>query len=513
MGRFLMNQTSESSEKLSAREKTEMDAKEFHRGYNWRMVSGSPTGNPSTARTGSKRTPRARIIDVNEISFEPEDFVTTHRLIDDKPVAASAPSCPESDEAPPSCPESDEAPPSCPESDEPPPRTKTSGIAKLLLLLLASLTVAIIIPRLLPSGYSRAKPISSYEESGKFSAPAGSGNWLDERSLAPRFINEPTDPALVSSTGSFDEMRPAAQNCLPADPRSGFVPGNAAAEHGPSVMPQGSSMASASLASRRLQEIELRLRECQLIIQLLDSGKGAFSGFVPENNITGISSLARFQEKIVQLEINKQALAVRFAPTSKEIQAIDQEIQGVKAAMRECVEANLRFFQKGREQLLDRKGTAERKKGPGMNNKGQQPQSLEPSLLGRCWSFLSDGIDAVVNQLVGTGKSIASRASKLGNKLISHTSTYVDRNPKVSGKAENDWSRLAGSGHIKRPETRINSGRAEKARNVFPSGRNGQRGVNAAPSPEAEAGISDSTGARRRLWQSLRDNDTSCERQ
>jgi len=111
-------------------------------------------------------------------------------------------------------------------------------------------------------------------------------------------------------------------------------------------------MISASVVSRRLQEIELRVRECELIIQLLDSGKGAFSGFVPENNITGISSLARFQEKIVQLEINKQALAVRFAPTSKEIQSIDLEIQGVKKAMRDCVEANLRFFQKGREQLL-----------------------------------------------------------------------------------------------------------------------------------------------------------------
>ena len=509
-----MNQTSESSEKLSAREKTEMDAKEFHRGYNWRMVSGSPAGKLSVARTGSKCTPRARIIDVNEISFEPEDFVTTHRLIHDKPVAAPAPSCPESDEAAPSCPESDEAAPPCSESDEPPERAKTSGIAKLLLLLLASLTTAIIIPRLLPSGYSGVKLLPFYEDSSKFSAPAGSGNWLDERSQGPRFISEPIDPALMSSKGSFEEMRPAAQNCLPVDPRSGFVPGNAAAERGPSMIPQGSSMISASLVSRRLQEIELRLRECELILQLLNSGKGAFSGFVPENNITGISSLARFQEKIVQLEINKQALAVRFAPTSKEIQAIELEIQGVKAAMRDCVEANLRFFQKGREQLLDQQGTAERKKGPtGMNNKSQRPQCLEPSLLGRCWSFLGDGIDAVVNQLVGTGKSIASRTSKLGNKLISYASTYVDRNPKVSGKPENDWSRLAGSGHVRHPETRINSGRAEKARNVFPSSRNGQRGVNAAPGPEAEAGISDSTGARRRLWQSLRDNDTSCERQ
>ncbi len=470
-----------------------MEAKEFHRGYNWRMVSGNPTGDPAIARTGSEASPRVRILDVNDISLDPEDFVTTHRLID-KSVATPEPSCSE--------------------SDEPPSRTKTSGVAKLFLLLLTLLTVAIIIPRLLPSGHSGATFFSFGEDSGKFNAPAGSGDWLDERSLTPRFIGGPTDTALRSLRGASEEMRPAAQNCLPLDPRSGFVPGSAAAENGPSAKPQGASVISAAVASQRLQEIELRLRECELILQLLDSGKGAFSGFVPENNITGISSLARFQEKIVQLELNKQALAVRFAPTSKEIQAIELEIQGVKAAMRECVEANLRFFQKGREQLLGQKGIAEPKKGPTvMKDKGQQPQSLEPSLLGRCWSFLSDGIDTVVNRLVSTGKSIASRGSKLGNKLISLASTYTDRKPKASGKVENGWSRFAGAGHTKRSETRINSGRAAKTRDVFPSGRNGQRVVHAAPSPEVGAGISDPTGARRRLWQSLRDNDTSCERQ
>src|SRR5208283_3817015 len=146
-----------------------------------------------------------------------------------------------------------------------------------------------------------------------------------------------------------------------------------------------------------------------------------------------------------------------------------------------------------------------------MNNKGQQPQCLEPSLLGRCWSFLSNGSDAVVNQLVSTGKSLASGASKLGNKVISYAATYVDRKPNASAKGENDWSRLAGSGHIRRPGTRINSGRAEKALHVFASNRNSQRVLNAAANPETGAGISDPTGARRRLWQSLRDDANGCE--
>ena len=296
---------------------TEMDSKEFHRGYNWRVVSGSPTGTTSDTRTDSKCRPRARIPDVNDISLEPEDFVTTHRLID-KSVTPS--------------------PPTSSESDEQPVQTKNSNIVKLLLLLLASLTIAIMVPRLLPTGSSKVNFSSSLDDPSKFSAPAGSGDWQDERSLTPRLVSDPVDPGLLSLKGPHEEIRPAAQNCLPADPRSGFVTGNAATEPGISAMPQASSVTSPTLVSRRLQEIELRLRECELILQLLDSGKGAFGGFVPENNITGILSLARFQEKIVQLEINKQALAVRFAPTSKEIQAVDLEIQGVKTAMRECVD-------------------------------------------------------------------------------------------------------------------------------------------------------------------------------
>ncbi len=493
-----MNQSPETSEKLSAKEKTDMDGKKFHRGYNWRMVSGSPTGNPSVARpsvarSGSKSRPRARIPDLSDISLEPEDFVTTHRLIDDKLEAAPPP------------------PPASSESDEQPVQTKNSGVAKFLLLLLALLTVAIIIPRLLPSDYSGLSFFSFRGDPSKFSAPAGSGDWQEERPLAPRIVGEKIDPGRLSLKGPHEEARPAAQNCLPADPRSGFVPDNPVTEPGISAMPQASSVMSPTLVSRRLQEIELRLRECELILQLLDSGKGAFSGFVPENNITGISSLARFQEKIVQLEINKQALAVRFAPTSKEIQAIDLEIQGVKTAMRECVEANLRFFQKGREQLLRQKTNSERKKGPiGTNGKGPRPECSEPSLLGRCWSFLSDGIDNVMQQLLSASKSIASRASKLANKLIFHDGSYVHRNPSPA-KAENDWAQLAGSGNIKRPESRINNSvRAEKPSKCA-SNRHGQRVVNVAPKPEAEAGLSDPTGARRRLWQSLRDSENSCE--
>jgi len=467
-----------------------MDVKEFHRGHNWRMVLGDPTEKSSIDQVGPNRGPCAGVQNVNDISLEPDDFAGTKRLMDKR-----VPS---------------EAWDSGFDSDENSAQPQVSAVAKLFLILLAALTVAIIAPWLFPLGYSSSQLLSSSGDRGKFNAPAGSGDWLsDERSMTPG----PSD----GSIGSLEDVRPAAQNCLPSrlGPGSALQPDDRrSGPQSPSAIQSPPVMGSPESISRRLQKIELQLRECELVLQLLDSGKGVFSGFVPDNNITGISSLLRFQERIVQLEINKRALAVRFTPGSKELQAIDVEIQGVKTAMRECVAANLRFFQKGREQLLAQQANMGRKKGPtGFNDKGHQPQSFEPSLLGRCWSFMIEGIDTVINQLVATGRSVAVRVSNFGSKIAAYVSTRSDQTADAGSQRENDWSRLAGSGRSKRSESRINHARAVKPRDTSGPNRNRHRVADSASIVEAGPESSDSAGARRRLWQSLRDSNSNVGRQ
>ena len=461
------------------------------------MVLGDPTGKSPTDQIGPDLGPCADVQTVNDICLEPDDFATTQRLMD-----KSVPS---------------EAPDSGFDSDESSAPAQVSAVAKLFLILLAALTVAIIVPWLFPFGFSGSQQFSSSGDRGRFNAPAGSGDvFSDEHSLTRGAISDRTNPALRMTGGSSEDVRPAAQNRLPKymGPRSVLEPSNRESQQGLSAIPTAPAVGSPESISRRLQEIELRLRECELVLQLLDSGNGVFSGFVPDSNITGISSLARFQGKIVQLEMNKRALAVRFTPSSKEIQAIDVEIQGIKTAMRECVAANLRFFQKGREQLLGQKSSFERKERPiGLNEKAYEPQCFEPSLLGKCWSFVTEGIDAVINQFAATGKSVAMRAVGFGNKIAAYVTNRSDRTAGAGSQRANDWSRLAGSGRSKHSETRISHSRTDKAQDSSRPNRNRHRAVDSASSAQPAPESCDPTGTRRRLKQSLRDTNSDGGRQ
>ena len=112
---------------------------------------------------------------------------------------------------------------------------------------------------------------------------------------------------------------------------------------------------SAEAISTQLQKIEFQQRGSKLALQLIDSGKGVFSGFVPDQSLTGVPSLTHFQDKIVQLEIKKRALATQYMPGSREIAVVDLEIQGVRSAIRECLAEHLQFLNKQREQLLAQK--------------------------------------------------------------------------------------------------------------------------------------------------------------
>ncbi|AFM23657.1 hypothetical protein [Desulfomonile tiedjei] len=114
----------------------------------------------------------------------------------------------------------------------------------------------------------------------------------------------------------------------------------------------------------RLEALERQERNCALALTLIDSGRGVFSGFVSGNDLTGIPALAKFQEKIVELEISKKSLLVRFTPKSREVMAVDQEIKGIKSAMREYIEAHLHFLKRGRLELIAQRHDLEQKGEP-----------------------------------------------------------------------------------------------------------------------------------------------------
>lgn len=128
--------------------------------------------------------------------------------------------------------------------------------------------------------------------------------------------------------------------------------GRLLSQNSPRSQPRESEAQLPKLLYEQLDKIELQRQRYQLALHFLDSGTGAFSGFVPDGNVTGASSLAQFQDRIVQLEIKKRGLEVQFTPESREIRSLDMEIQGVKRAMRECLVEQIAFLKRGKEQLL-----------------------------------------------------------------------------------------------------------------------------------------------------------------
>jgi hypothetical protein len=174
--------------------------------------------------------------------------------------------------------------------------------------------------------------------------------------------------------------------------------------------------------SAQLQKIEFQQRGSKLALQLIDSGKGVFSGFVPDQSLTGVPSLTHFQDKIVQLEIKKRSLAAQYMPGSREIVVIDLEIQGVRSAMRECLAEHLQFLNKEREQLLAQRDKTNYNGIPAVG-RDQVP------IKGRCgiqssrgdsWLVPRDGLYVLRETPVIVQRPLLDRTGHIANKLISH---------------------------------------------------------------------------------------------
>jgi hypothetical protein len=193
------------------------------------------------------------------------------------------------------------------------------------------------------------------------------------------------------------------------------------AQHQPEGPRRDSNAHQRALAAilDQLQRIELQKNGCELALQLIDSDAGVFSGFVPENAITGAAPLASFQEKIIQLAIKKKALEVKFQPGSREIRTIQQEIEGVKSAMRECVAAHLEFLKKGKTHLLAQQKELVRKNGTvslGIDMDGTNHLDLN---LGSddSWFLLQDGLYLLRDRPSITRTPVLARVSDLKNTV------------------------------------------------------------------------------------------------
>lgn len=268
-------------------------------------------------------------------------------------------------------------------------------------------------------------------------------------------------------------------------------------------------------ASEQFQKIELQERGCELALKLIDHGKGVFSGFVPDGSMAGTPSLSQFQEKIVQLEIKKRALEVQFTGNAREVRAVDLEIQGVKAAMRECLAEHLEFLKQGREQLLaqhDPSGLRTAPTGGHYKNRGPGPESPESATDGP-WVLIRDGLYMLRDRPRVAKKPLLFRAGSFKRSIVAYLSpsgsdktatkrdqTKISPHPSI-GKTSGNGSvrdRLAGNG----PELGSRRAHDHAASNAAFELENGSR-VNNKPRDKAEhywESVPASHFGRKSLW-------------
>jgi hypothetical protein len=174
--------------------------------------------------------------------------------------------------------------------------------------------------------------------------------------------------------------------------------------------------------SEQVQKLEMQQHGCQLALQFLDKGTGAFSGFVPDGHMTGISSLVQFQDRIVQLEIKKRSLEVQFTPESREIRSLDLEIQGLKGAMRECLVEQIAFLKKGREQLLARYDRVEKTKSSAAKPRPTASKSVVKTDIpgGQAWFVIRDGLYMLRDKPAITKQPLVVKAGDMGRRFLAY---------------------------------------------------------------------------------------------
>ncbi len=243
----------------------------------------------------------------------------------------------------------------------------------------------------------------------KFGGPSDFMSWLSENMQIKAEVDGNKAVAKVKLTGDDPELLKEALNnyvlCY-SDYRRSLDGASGAANS--RVCSEGSAFEA---LNDQLQKLDVQYRECDLALQLISSRKGVFSGFIPEGQVNTVPSLAQFQKRIVDLEISKRALNVKFQPNSREIKSVNAEILQVREAMKECLSEHLYFLKKGKELLLAQQNDLERKAGA----EGKCPKDRYSGKLpnGDAWYRLTGGLQVIQDKPVVTWTPLTVQADRI----------------------------------------------------------------------------------------------------
>jgi hypothetical protein len=189
-----------------------------------------------------------------------------------------------------------------------------------------------------------------------------------------------------------------------------------------------------------IEKLDFEHRECELALKLIDSRKGAFSGFVHGSRLSSLPSLANFQQKITELEIQKRSLSVKFMPHSREMKDIELELQGVKSAMKECLLEHIHYLHTGREMLLAKKSESDRRAV--ISDKPNKSRCSMQLSNGDKYYPLKSGLNLVQEKPKIAKKPVALRAEEFKDSLSAYLLLPFGKSSSLPNSlegAENFW--------------------------------------------------------------------------
>ncbi len=194
----------------------------------------------------------------------------------------------------------------------------------------------------------------------------------------------------------------------------------------------------------QLKKLDLMERNFEQALHSMDTGKGTFRGFIPDAGMAGTSSLVRFQEKLVELEIKKRELTVQFTPTSQEIRSLDQEIKGIKGAMRECLSEYVQFVKEGKRSLAREKASHDIRKTSGTPVEKQTNKQCSWQLSnGNGWFRIRDGVYVFAGSPSVVREPLLARAGQYKQRFLAWLSGKPTK-PKFDSVPDSEGAGRAG---------------------------------------------------------------------
>lgn len=171
----------------------------------------------------------------------------------------------------------------------------------------------------------------------------------------------------------------------------------------------------------KIKKLDLLLNDYQLAMKLMNSSDGSISSVSIDPNSPIFPNLARFQDKIIQLEIERGSLEARFTPQSHEIKSINFQIDGVKGLMRQYLSEQIKYLNNDKDMLMTQKKDFENNPLP-KSEIAEEPKDMSKSsgmlASGAKWYFLNDGLSVINENPFVTSKPLLGKMADLKDALL-----------------------------------------------------------------------------------------------